>query len=115
MDKHEYKLKRSQAELAAVQGITQDVTQAAVALVNNPMVSLIGGIYAVALMKRAGLVGWLDSGIIDTALLGNSMINALGKSQVITQLAQAGGNSTSKAAPVIRDVLPLLLAAGGAA
>lgn len=107
------------------QGINNTFHEAGI-LVSNPMVAMIGGVLIVEYARRQGMFAPIDNSVLgrleaifkpdalEAAIVGATMTNAVAKSGILQQLVSSGGEAVKTTTGVVKDVLPLLLAAGAA-
>lgn len=114
LNKAQMRFVDKQLSRAYTKELITDSINGAVQFMGNPMVALVAGVTTLEYLRRKEMLTFFTAGILEAAILGSTMTNAVAKSGIINQLYKAGEENTSKAASTARDLLPLLLTAGGA-
>jgi hypothetical protein len=81
----------------------------------NPVVMVIAGVTIVEQLQIHKIIGNVEKYGLYTAIAGDSMLSALSKSGILASMLKSGETAAAGAGTIVKDVLPLLLAAGAAA
>lgn len=104
-------LRFTDKQIKRYQNATQnkDLINGFIQAINNPAVALIGSVVLLEALRKQDVITFGTAGILEGAMVGSTMINAIAKSGIISEITKASNEAGGK----VGNILPLLLAAGG--